>query len=96
MSATIKCMVLCGYAGALKSTVEAHSAPKGSFIHSAQRNVSNPEADALKGCINQKAKESHKWSVECRQIGGEMEVKSSPFLHCSLSLISETSKAKSS
>lgn len=39
MPATIKCMALRGYAGALRSTVEAHSAPKGRFMHSAQKNV---------------------------------------------------------
>lgn len=82
VSATIKCMALCGYAGAPRSTMEAHSVPKGRFIHSAQRNVSNPEVDALKGCINQKANEL--WSAET--IERKMVVKgtSAHFVHSAL------------
>lgn len=46
--ATIKSVTFSRYAGALRSTVEAHSAPGGRFMHSARRNVSNPEV-ACKG-----------------------------------------------
>lgn len=47
--ATIKSVTFRRSAGALRSTVEAHSAPGGRFMHSARRNVSNPEV-ACKGC----------------------------------------------